>query len=963
MTAAGLRYEYSVVDFSKTLEASFIGSANELDERYSPKILCNNQETSENVLTTLQREFADCVSFDISVAFITESGMQVLAKTLSELRQRGVQGRILTSTYLSFNQPDALRKLLEYSNIEARIYQGDLHAKGYFFDKDGISTVIIGSSNLTQRALTCNKEWNVLFRSFPKGGILNETRDAFEVLWNDELSIPLSDTWITQYEAFLAEHPRSVPTRKMPGSVVNPIMPDGSTAKIKPNKMQESALEALDVLHRRSEERALLISATGTGKTYLSALDIDRTKPKRVLFIAHRQRILSASAISYQKVLGDRYSYGFLADARSHNASCLFAMVIQLAGSLEQFSPDEFDYIVIDEAHRTGAASYQKILEYFKPKFFLGMTATPSRTDGYDVYSLFNHVIAYRITLQDALENDMLVPFHYFGVADLSIDEESIDDVTLFSKLTSQERARHVIDKIEEYSVRKTDRKGLIFCSRNDEARKLSELFNQQGYKTIAISGDTPESTRDDAIARLERGELQYIFSVDILNEGIDIPSLNQIIMLRKTDSAIVFVQQLGRGLRKDPTKDYTLVLDFIGNYQRNYLIPIALADDRTYNKDNLRKIVKEGSSYIPGCSTISFDRIAEKRIFKALEEEKFGSVSLIRAEYDDLRRLLGRIPKPCEFDSNGSIDPLIIMNKFGSYAAFLMKYEDDCPFSFGEAKLAVLKFISTKLASGKRLGELIVLDALIKGKRDNCPASLPLPQNNEQAKSVMNMLTGTFSKAGQELVRYSNGEWNLSPVFDSMLNDTAFADSVTDTLEFALSRNQKLYSSLYKDTDFVLNQKYTYEDVCRLLRWSKEPNYQNIGGYFHDKETNTFPVFINYEKDPDISVTTQYHDRFISERKIICISKSKRTMESPEIVKLRNIASNGMRCFLFLRKDKKDKETGKEFYFLGEMHPSGEFEQTTAADDKTSIVEIGYNLERPVRADLYDYFTSSLEG
>ncbi len=240
MTAAGLRYEYSVVDFSKTLEASFIGSANELDERYSPKILCNNQETSENVLTTLQREFADCVSFDISVAFITESGMQVLAKTLSELRQRGVQGRILTSTYLSFNQPDALRKLLEYSNIEARIYQGDLHAKGYFFDKDGISTVIIGSSNLTQRALTCNKEWNVLFRSFPKGEILNETRDAFEELWNDELSIPLSDTWITQYEVFLTEHPRSVPTRKMPGSVVNPIMPDGDTAKSNPTRCRKA---------------------------------------------------------------------------------------------------------------------------------------------------------------------------------------------------------------------------------------------------------------------------------------------------------------------------------------------------------------------------------------------------------------------------------------------------------------------------------------------------------------------------------------------------------------------------------------------------------------------------------------------------------------------------------------------------------------------------------------------------
>lgn len=297
----------------------------------------------------------------------------------------------------------------------------------------------------------------------PNGDIAHKTKAEFEKLWTDENTANLDMHWIESYEKFLAEKPASnAPARRKfyiadmsEGS--SPSGDDRAT-KIKPNKMQTHALEALDILHQRNDPRALLVSATGTGKTYLSALDVAACAPKRVLFIAHRQRILDASMRSFRRVLGDGYSYGQFANQGERDATCLFAMVISLSTKLDEFSPDDFDYIIIDEAHRTGANSYQKILDYFKPKFVLGMTATPSRTDGYDVYALFNHVIAYRITLQDALENDMLVPFHYFGIADLEIDEEQADDFALFSRLTAEERVDHIIRKIEEYSVCKENR-------------------------------------------------------------------------------------------------------------------------------------------------------------------------------------------------------------------------------------------------------------------------------------------------------------------------------------------------------------------------------------------------------------------------------------------------------------------------------------------------------------------------
>lgn len=955
-------YVYSTVEFAETLKSSFIDNRIKSNDHYAPKLVSNDPNSAANVLSVLKGELADCISFDFSVAFITSSGVQVLVEILNQLKARSIPGRVLVSTYLNFNDPAALSKLLEFPNIQVRVFQGDLHAKGYIFDKGALSTIIIGSSNLTQTALTCNKEWNVLFRSFSGGGMLRQSKEEFEKLWDHDLTVKVTAEWVHRYAEYRQAHKsNAAPPRQSPFIDGAAQSPEPAEGKITPNKMQSHALEALSVLHRRNEPRALLVSATGTGKTYLSAFDVQRFQAKRVLFVAHRQRILEASLASFERVLGNAYSYDLYRGNMAKPAStCVFAMVGSLSKHLELFDPQEFDYIIIDEAHRTGANSYLRVLDYFTPTFCLGMTATPSRTDGYDVYRLFNHVIAYRITLQDALGNNMLAPFHYFGIADLSIDDKTIDDLGLFSKLTSEERVRHITQKIEEYTVEKKRRCGLVFCNRNDEAQRLSQMFNERGYRTRAISGSNCDEERDEAIAQLEQGELEYLFSVDILNEGVDIPSLNQIIMLRRTESPIVFVQQLGRGLRKHKDKDYALVLDFIGNYQQNYLVPIALSGDRTFNKDNLRRVVKEGSACIPGCSTVSFDKVSEAYVFKALEEGRFAQARLIRAEYEQLKNVLGRIPTLVEFDQNESIDPLIIFKKYGSYAAFLERCEKDWPHSFSSKKLLQLKFISQKLATGKRYEDLAVLWKLITGSTWERPGSPSFRQTSAQRlDSVSRVLSGAFSTSGEELAIRQGNDFELGRDFKQALEDEAFRRQVLQTLEFGLNRNAELYSQSYKDTDFVLNAKYTREEVARLLHWKKEPNMQNVGGYFFDEDTNTFPVFIDYQKDPSISVTTQYEDRFVSDDQLIAISKSKRTMKSPEITRLKNTSQNGMRCFLFLRKNKKDKDGGTEFYFLGEMHPTGEFRQFVMKNTKTTAVEINYQLEQPVRADLYDYFLS----
>lgn len=933
----------------------------------SPKLIANSKATGGTLLSVIKEQLSTCSSFDSCVAFVADGGLQILVEAFQELKQRGIKGRLLTSTYLNFNSPDAFRKLLEYDNIEVRVFQGNLHAKGYIFDKGETSMVIVGSSNMTQTALTCNKEWNVLYQTVENSRLLGELRGEFNSLWNDTSTVALSQEWIEGYAAYRSARPPKPKSKPTFQAIANSA-PSGHE-EIKPNKMQQRALEALGAIHRKGETRALLVSATGTGKTFLSAFDVLATKPQRVLFLAHRRRIIDASRTSYERLLGNTYTFDtYHAGKGTSSATCVFAMCSSVAKHLSDFRPDEFDHIVIDEAHRTGSQGYQSIMSYFTPRFYLGMTATPNRTDGYDVFALFNHVIAFQITLQDALAEEMLAPFHYFGIHDLEIDDETVEDTALFGRLTSDERVRHITEKIEEYSVTKSNRRGLIFCNRNAEAEELSRKFNELGYRTAAISGQDSDEARNAAINHIETGELEYIFSVDIMNEGVDIPSLNQIIMLRRTDSAIIFIQQLGRGLRLSDGKEYTLVLDFIGNYQSNFLVPIALSGDKTYNKDRLRRLVQEGDSAIPGCSTVSFDRISEARIYKAIDGGNFTSARFLKNEYLDLRQKLGKIPSLLEFDRNGSIDPLLIFKSSKSYHDFLSKCEPDYTVQFSSDQTKILRFISQKLAAGKRIEDLYLLRTLVEagheGYRQMREAALRnyrVQLKDGAIKSAIAVLKGDFAapKDFVSLLIDDGDSPRLTEAFATALHDAEFKRQILEVLDFGISRNRLDYAETYANTNFVLNAKYTYEEVCRLMNWEKNINAQSLSGYFYDEKTNTFPVFINYDKAPDISESIQYEDQFVSPSKLIAISKGKRTLRSPEIQHLQAWPGNGMKTYLFMRKNKDDKG-GKEFYFLGEMHPTGEFEaiKTKSGDN---AVEIEYELNTPVRQDIYEFMLSDL--
>ena len=408
----------------------------------------------------------------------------------------------------------------------------------------------------------------------------------------------------------------------------------------------------------------------GTGKTYLSAFDVKKYQPGRFLFVVHRENIAREAMASYKRILGPEIDTGILTGGQKDpEAKYLFSTIQTLSKeeTLRSFAPDAFDYIVIDEAHHSGAETYQRVLEYFEPKFLLGMTATPERTDGYDIFEKFDHNIAYEIRLNRALEENMLSPFHYFGVSEIKIGGELLDDNAEFNQLTCNERIERIIEAADFYGYSGDRVRGLVFCSRKEEAKELSRKFNEYSncgrrFNTLALTGESSEVERENAIKRLEQKQIEehldYIFTVDIFNEGVDIPTVNQVIMLRPTQSAIIFVQQLGRGLRKAYEKEYLTVIDFIGNYSNNYLVPIALYGDRSFNKDTVRKMVNSGSSIIPGCSTVNFDQITKERIFKSIDSASLQTLALLREDYRLVKYQLGRVPMMLDFMEIGSREP-----------------------------------------------------------------------------------------------------------------------------------------------------------------------------------------------------------------------------------------------------------------------------------------------------------------
>ncbi len=585
----------------------------EQNDEYAAKLIANTKD--ETMYNRILDEVQHCKSFTFAVAFI-ESGILNSLKTV--LKDLNVQGRILTSTYLYFNKPQMFRGLLKLPNVEIRVYEqnhGKFHAKGYLFQHEGYQSALVGSSNFTAGALKVNKEWNLLFTSHNNGKLTEDIASEIEEQWKG--ASKLTPEWINEYEKKYKI--QNKPAIKVVSQSVDEDNSNYST--IKPNKMQKEALKNLQKLRLLRETKGLIISATGTGKTYLAALDVKNYNPKRFLFVAHREQILKKSLDSFHKVLGGdkKTNYGILSgNAKNTDAKYLFATVQTLskAENLNQFKRDEFDYILIDEAHHVGSKIYGKLLDYFTPDFLLGMTATPERSDDKNIYELFDYNVPYEIRLQEALEEEMLVPFHYIGVSDYTYNGEVIDDNTNLKYLVSEERVKYVVEQSKYYGYDGDVLHGLVFVSRKEEADEIAKLLTKNGYPSQMLSGEDSQEQREQAIEKLKNGELTYLVTVDIFNEGIDIPFINQVIMMRKTESVIVFVQQLGRGLRKAQGKEYL----------------------------------------IEGLSTINFELVAKKRILKQLRGKKNLFTLEIKKDYQELKRRLNKAPLIADFIKNNMV-------------------------------------------------------------------------------------------------------------------------------------------------------------------------------------------------------------------------------------------------------------------------------------------------------------------
>ena len=973
-----------VTEINRGIKTAFFDASFSSNLAYKPQFISNNYKEGKKVLTSIESELLSCEEFFISVAFITMGGITPLLPVLKELEERNICGRILTTDYLDFSSPEALNKLAEFNNITLKMYSVDnskegFHTKGYIFKNSEVYRIIVGSANLTLSALTKNYEWNTKIISSEQGEYAKEIIEEFDRLWNSDTAY-YYDEFIDRYTA------RYNMIKKQRAIAVKEDIPSIETYRLMPNKMQEDFIVNLHKMISAGEKKALLISATGTGKTYASAFALREESQGKVLFLVHREQIARQAIISYKKIFGKTKTFGLLSgNSKDYEADYLFSTMQMMSKTevFERFKKDEFAFIVIDEAHRVGAASYQNIINYFKPQFWLGMTASPERTDDYDVYEAFDHNIACEIRLQQALEENILCPFHYFGITDFQVDGETLDDKTLlkdFNRLTCDERVDYVIKQINFYGYSGDRAKGLIFCSSKIEAKILSDKFNERGYRTLALTGEDNQKKRETAIERLASESLQdrldYIFTVDIFNEGVDIPEINQIIMLRPTQSPIVFVQQLGRGLRKAIDKEYVVILDFIGNYKNNFMIPIALSGDRSYNKDNIRRYVLEGERIIPGSSTIHFDAISKKRIFAAIDAANFSDIKLIKENYRNLKNKLGRIPSLMDFDKYGEMDVLRIFdnNSLGSYYRFLVKYEKEYKIRLSASEEKVIEFISKKLASGKRIHELELLNRMLtyrvgllnilkKSLDDNYNIQL----DDKVEKNIINIMTNEFL-TGSGKSTYADcvfiekdtniDDYNISESFQRMLSNPEFYKIFKELVEFGIMRYKLNYSERYRNTDFVLYKKYTYEDVCRLLNWEANEIPLNIGGYKYDKSTKTLPVFINYDKSEDIQDTIKYEDHFKNASTLIAISKQSRTKDSEDVQNFLKAEERGIKVELFVRKNKDDK-ISKEFYYLGHMKATGQIKEFVMTNTDKTAVEIEWILDTPVREDIYEYIVN----
>ncbi|MCR5654948.1 MAG: DUF3427 domain-containing protein [Lachnospiraceae bacterium] len=908
--------------------------------------------TQQTFLDRIRENLRRCTAFCFSVSFIKRAGLMLLRNDIEAALARGAKGRIITSTYQNFTDVESLKIFymmmdrydsfschLDFESFHDEGYRTiGYHSKGYYFAFHDEAELIIGSSNITRYALLKNVEWDLVVRDENSNPVFSHMLTEFDDKWAS--TFPLDAEIISQY------------ANKLNYCIERWDMDyDAPSFSVKPNYMQRKALKELNRYRVMGIRKALIVAAAGSGKTYLAAFDALNFNPRKLLYVVHEGSILMRARETFETVFGNSVQYGiYNKDYQDVSADFLFAGNLKLSKSLEAFDKNEFDYIVLDECHHATAGTYKKIIEYFEPEFLVGLTATPERMDNEDVFELFDANVPYELRLRDAIINDLVVPFHYYGIRDSLIDYGLPKNLErkMIAQLASVEHCAFIKDQIEAHrSAGKL--KALAFCRNVTHARMMAEELGEY-YHTAYLTGSNSIGERIRAYNDLQDDdkELEILCTVDILNEGVDIPGCNMVLFLRPTESSTVFIQQLGRGLRKYPNKPYVTVLDFIGNsYKRSVQIGFAmgsLSENFVLEKRLLQSLVKDNFSALGLMEygvRIQFDKESQQEIIAYIDQENFNSLSYLKQDYFNFKKFINSefAPKHMDFLNNDCAPDLMRFlktkiggKKTGSYYAFLQGIDEtDLPV-FSEKQMVFMKYASSLLPL-VRPHEFVAIRQILSQPLSKAELGqalmdeIPKCRKEEVEHTLRFML-----KKGAMLER--DGRLYLNATVDDQ-----FVEYMDDLLLYGLTQYEETYKNAEK---FILWHNYRMDQV--QLKMLKDPDHNQKGTYFYGDEAI---VFASLKKDASVEERLAYKDKFLTADMFQW--ECENNISTNDLEKLRLCRY----VHLFIRKVNEEHGVVQPFIYVGEGRFENERRQdkidsVTGKENTTYLYDIPMNEELP---------------
>nr|WP_183529503.1 DEAD/DEAH box helicase [Micrococcus sp. TA1] len=891
----------------------------------SDAALLTNSSHEPSLGAELRSEIETADRIDLLCAFVKWHGLRVLEKQLGELKRRGVPFRVITTTYVGATERRALDRIVKDFGGEVHIsYETQstrLHAKAWMFHRhSGFSTAYVGSSNLSKSALLEGLEWNVRLSSIATPELMRKFEATFETYWQD----PSFEPYDPDQDA--ARLDREIKNGSF-ASQGEPV--DLSGLDVRPYPHQALMLEDLQAeraIHQR--HRNLIVAATGTGKTVIAALDYrnllaEHRQDLRLLYVAHRREILEQALRTYRNVLADG-SFGelFVDGRRPQEWNHVFASVQSLtAKGLISFADDHFDVVVIDEFHHAEAATYRSILEHFQPHELLGLTATPERADGVNVKTLFDNRVASELRLWDALDADILVPFHYFGVSD-NVDVSEIS--WRAGKYVSRElenlytgddaRARLVAHQLLDKAGSLEDLKALGFCVSVLHARFMADRFNAANIPSAVVTGETRSDERRKTLEAIRRGEIKCIFTVDVFNEGLDIPQINTVLFLRPTQSATIFLQQLGRGLRRSFGKDVLTVLDFIGMQRKEFRFDRKLRALTGSGRKRLIDDIEKDFPFLPAGSQIILDSVAKDVVIRNVKGQIAMTANQLAQdirEHADGRSLWEyRLDQYLE-EAGRSLSDIYRSGSNGrSWTTLKMKADraeprDDMP--------------KTELNQILRASSLLHVD-----DQERAEAYLALLREDIRISE----LTGrdkVFAEMLYFTAIYQKGRFaSLDEAFQWVRTQTQFVAEVEEIFEHRLSstRTNPTRTSLREEVPLFTHAHYRREEILPALgirTFESSPDMAHVSGVAWSEKYETDAFLINLRKsERSFSPTTMYRDYAISRSQFHWESQNTTRATSPTGRRYATKESNETNTILFVRETPSNDIGTAPFVCLG---------------------------------------------